>query len=88
MEKAFGLNHTLDNRDVLRIGLENGLERLEHFLHRLVEFRLVGVTGYDFCINCVTGAHRHTFSHPQVCCAALAQTLSNGCPCSVSETDG
>ena len=52
----------------------------EHFFHRLVEFRLFRVTGYDFGVNCITGAHRHTFYHPEVCCDALMQSLSNGCP--------
>ena len=87
MDEALRLDHALNNGNVLWIRLKHGLERFKHFFHRLVEFRLVGVTGYDFCINCVTGAHRHTFSHPKVCCAALAQTLSNGCPCSISVTE-
>ena len=84
VDEALGFDNTLHDGDVRWIGLKNRLKRFQNFLHRLVKLRLVGVTGYDFCINCITGAHRHTFSHPEVCCAALMQTLSNGCPCTVS----
>ena len=64
MDEALGLDHALNDRNVLWICLEDRLKGFKNFFHRLVEFGLVGVTGYDFCINCVTGAHRHTFSHP------------------------
>ena len=81
MNQTFWFNHALNDGDILRILFENRLKGFKHFFHRLVKLGLVGVSGYNFCINCVTGAHRHTFSHPQVYWPALTQSLSNGCPC-------
>ena len=64
MNESLGFHNTLHNGDVFGVGFEHGLKRFEDFLHRLVKFSLFGVSGYNFCIDCVTGAHRHTFSHP------------------------
>ena len=80
VNEAFRFHDALHDGDVLGVGLKHGLERFKDLLYRLMKFRLVWVTGYDFCIDCITGAHRHTFYHPEVCCDALMQSLSNGCP--------
>ena len=80
VKQALRFDHALHHGDVFRVGLQNRLKRLKDFLDSLMEFGLVGVTGYDFCINCINGTHRHTFSHRSVYWPALMQTLSNGCP--------
>ena len=80
MDEALWLDNPFNNGDVLWIFLKNRFKRFKDFLHSLVKFGLFRVSCYDFGIDCVTGAHWHTFSHLWVSCAALMQTLSNGYP--------
>jgi hypothetical protein len=63
MDEALRLHHSLNNGDEFRIFLKNRLKRFEDFFHGLVKLGLFRVSGYDFCIDCITGAHWHTFSH-------------------------
>ena len=86
VNQTLWLNHPFNDGDVLWIFFQYRFQRFQHFFHRLVEFRLFRVTGYDFGVNCITGAHRHTFLHRSVYCPVLTRTLSNGCPITPSQS--
>jgi hypothetical protein len=61
VDQAFWLYNSFNNGYILWMGLKYGLKRFKNFFHRLVELRLVGVTGYNFCVNGITRAHLYSF---------------------------